>query len=189
MRGLIIGADVYNKKNLGVKGKIVKVEDELVYIDVGTTISCVTKNIFSQFWGYESKPVNESEEEITAETSEEPKEEHEGVPGIGEDLSIRFINIVKSYDDKAIVVEYKHNNKIVVRYNGSIVFNLDVCRKKLVVYAHPNSLTPDNMRRCTKMYPKEWNKSLRAKFVFYELNQSPLMKSLISDGIYYRKNA
>ena len=71
---------------------------------------------------------------------------------------------------------------------GRNIFEVTICRKKLVVMAHPNSLTPDNMRRVTKLYPKEWNNSLRAKFVFQSVDQVPLMKTIISDGIFYRKN-
>lgn len=177
-----IGLEVVNKRN-NVKGVIIKKDEESVFIDIPNTgIKCVTHSNFKRWW----EVVNSAETEI-----EEPKVEEpviEGCVGIGDKLCDKFISILKSYDDNTIIPFYKTPKHIVVKCNNKCIFDITVCRKKLVVLAHPNSLTPDNMRRVTKLYPKEWNNSLRAKFVFYDIDQTPLMKTIISDGIFYRQN-
>lgn len=177
-----IGLEVINKRN-NVKGVIIKKDEESIFIDIPNTgIKCVTHNNFKKWW----EVVNSAETEI-----EEPKVEEpviEGCVGIGDKLCDKFISILKSYDDNTIITFYKTPKHIIVKCNNKSIFDITICRKKLVVLAHPNSLTPDNMRRVTKLYPKEWNNSLRAKFVFCDVDQTPLMKTIISDGIFYRQN-
>jgi hypothetical protein len=37
------------------------------------------------------------------------------------------------------------------------------------------------------VFPKEWGWSLSAKFVFTDITQIPLMKTIIVDGLFYRQ--
>ena len=181
-----VGMTVINNRN-EVKGTIVKMDSESIFIDVpGIGIKTVTIGTFNKWWKLEkdvediSQDVVDDEELLTKEV--------EAKAGVGEELSIKFISIIKSYNDDEIVMFFKNPKKFFVKCMGRNIFEVTICRKKLVVMAHPNSLTPDNMRRVTKLYPKEWNNSLRAKFVFQSVDQVPLMKTIISDGIFYRKN-
>lgn len=177
-----VGMTVINNRN-GVKGTVVKKDSESVFIDVpGVGIKTVTIGTFNKWW----KPENDVDD--VENNEEQSTEKVEAKVGLGEELSIKFISIIKSYNDDEIVMFFKNPKKFCVKCMGRNIFEVTVCRKKLVVMAHPNSLTPDNMRRVTKLYPKEWNNSLRAKFVFQSVDQVPLMKTIISDGIFFRKN-
>lgn len=178
-----IGCSVVNKRN-HCTGVVVKIDTDSVFIDIPNSgIKCVTISNFNKWW---DKQVNDDTEETVQNVKEEPKVNLQF--GMGDKLFDKFIDIIKSYKDDNILVFYKNPKKIVIRYNNRIIFDVSICRKKLVVMAHPNSLTPDNYRRITKLYPKSWNNSLRAKFVFYDTDQIPLMKTIISDGIFYRQN-
>lgn len=181
-----VGLEVINKRN-NVKGVVIKKDEESIFIDIPNTgIKCVTHNNFKKWW----EVVNAEETEV--EDCTEEKENNYVAPsgefGIGDKLCDKFISIIKSYEDDTILVFYKTPKHLIVKCNNKIIFDVTICRRKLVVMAHPNSLTPDNMRRVTKLYPKSWNNSLRAKFVFCDVDQTPLMKTIISDGIFYRQN-
>lgn len=186
MRTLPLGHKVYNKRTLN-RGKIVKFDDDAVYIDVDSIgIKCVTWSNYERWWELDI----DEQEEVSAETIEDcdTEENVEPVNTSVIDVYNKFISIVKSYNDEDIMITYKTPTHSIVKCNGKAIFDITICKKKIVVYAHPQSLTPDNMRRVNKLYPKDWNRSLRAKFIFVSTEQSPLMKTIISDGVFYRKN-
>jgi hypothetical protein len=72
-------------------------------------------------------------------------------------------------------------------YNGRNIFEITVCKRRLVVMAHPKSLSPENVKRVSKQYPKEFGWPLSSKFVFTDEGEQPFMKSVIMDGLYFRQ--
>lgn len=115
-------------------------------------------------------------------------EEQKGAVGAGSALSNLFVSVVKTAANQDLeVTGTKDKRNLVIKYNGRNVFEITVCRRRLVVMCHPKSLSATNMRQVTKLYPKEFGWSLSAKFVFTDDAQLPLMRSIINDGLYYRQ--
>lgn len=185
MREVPQGLKVYNRRNLQ-RGIVVSSDEEIVNIDIENVgIKSFTHNIFDKWWVLE--PADEKPEVNIVETEIDCKETVPKEYVTGEMLIQKFLSIINSYNDDSIVVNFKTDKKCIIRCNDKIIFDITIKRKGLTVLCHPNSLTPNNMRRVTKLYPKEWNVSLRARFTFMSMD-TPLMKSIIADGIFYRKN-
>ena len=99
-----------------------------------------------------------------------------------------FLDMVKDYANQDLeVVTMKDPRNVVVRYNGRNIFEITVCKRRLVVMAHPKSLSPENVKRVSKQYPKEFGWPLSSKFVFTDEGEQPFMKSVIMDGLYFRQ--
>lgn len=185
---------VLNRRTL-LTGTVVKIDDEMIYIDVDSVgVKCVTHSNFERWW-VEDRPeeeIKEAKKEVDAivkETEIEDTTHRDRGESTGKELMDIFSSIIRSYNDKNLVIQYTKSVDAKVLYKGKAVFYVRINRRKLVVLAHPDSLTADNRRRMDKLYPAEWNKVLRARFVFQSPSQSPIMRSIISDGIFYRKNS
>lgn len=110
-----------------------------------------------------------------------------GEPGIGKVLSQKFITLVREMAVQSVEIIVAKNGDYRIKYNGRNVFVCIIANRRFNVFCHPNSLSPINRTKVTKLYPKKWNWSLRAKFVFTSMDEVPLMKSIITDGLFYRQ--
>lgn len=111
-----------------------------------------------------------------------------GEVGVGLELRSKFIEIVKDYANESLDFTYdEKNNRDIIKYNGKNVFECTTARRRFNVLCHAKALTPDNLKRADKVYPKEWSWVLNVKFVFTETSQVPLMRSIITDSLFYRR--
>lgn len=172
----LLHAEVYNRK-VGASGKVINVGPDVITVEFaqsnGEKVTTeVTHGTFKRWYNVIST-VDESDLK----------------PSTGMELRNRFMHILKSEFGEGIEVIFKPKKDIeIVKYNGSNIFEVSYTKKTLNVLCHPNSLAPQNKSKVYRIFPKEWNWSLRAKFVFTSLSEQTLMRSIIVDGIYYRKN-
>ena len=184
---LSVGDIVYYRRDL-TKGEVAKLDLGCVYIKLeGGDIKAVTIQQFNKYWITERMLNKDKTNDTDFGMNLANTSVLSGELGIGKKLADKFIGFLKSMHDDKLTLEFKDPKKFTVWYDGYTVFRVEECRRKLVVYAHPKSLLPVNMKYVAKVYPKNFYQSLRAKFVFTEESQIPIMRSIISDGIYYRK--
>lgn len=209
-KGSIVGREVYDKR-AGVMGRVLKEDGLSLVIEFSTTEGTTTKTItpatFKRWYRLlDPTPVEEEIETAPApdiqnesvhpeDTSDEEKkvrgpvpEEHKGAVGAGSALCNLFVQTVKGAANQDLeITGTKDKRNVVVKYNGKNVFELTVCKRRLVVMCHSKSLAPANVAQVTKQYPKEFGWPLSAKFVFVDDAQLPLMRSIINDGLFYRQ--
>lgn len=206
-KGSIVGRDVYDKRR-GVMGRVVKEDGLSLVIEFSTADNTVTKTItpstFKRWYRLlpEEPKQCESQEPATVEPenvqaiAEHTKgkgsvtvpDDQKGAVGVGSALCSLFLSTVKSTGNQDIEVKTTSDKRaVVVKYNGRNVFEITVCKRRLVVMCHPKSLSPANVKKVTKQYPKEFGWPLSSKFVFTDDSQLPLMRSIITDGLYYRQ--
>lgn len=182
-----IGDKVCNKRT-SVESEIVLIDDDKVGLSTlipesGEVITkTVTHGTFERWY----RVVDATEEDTR------PKTEYITVPqgqvGDGVACRDRFIQMCKELGNQEMEIISDPDKKTdIVRYNGRNVFECSFTRKHFNVMCHQASLTPENYRRAHKIYPKEWGWALRAKFIFTNVCQWPLMKSIITDGLFYRQ--
>lgn len=192
-KGSIVGREVYDKR-AGLMGKVLK-EDGLSLViefstENGTTTKTITPSTFKR-WYRLLDP--EPAEEAPAPTEERKErgpipEDQKGAVGVGSALCNLFVSTVKSAANQDLeITGTKDKRSVVIKYNGRNVFEITVCKRRLVVMCHPKSLAPANVAQVTKQYPKEFGWPLSAKFVFTDDAQLPLMRSIINDGLFYRQ--
>lgn len=192
-KGSIVGREVYDKR-AGVMGKVLKEDGLSLVIEFstpdGTTTKTITPSTFTRWY----RLMDPDPEETTSESIKEKKEskavpeDQKGAVGVGSALCNLFIATVKSSANQDLeITGTKDKRNVVVKYNGRNVFEITVCRRRLVVMCHPKSLAPANVAQVTKQYPKEFGWPLSAKFVFTDDSQLPLMRSIINDGLFYRQ--
>lgn len=192
-KGSIVGREVYDKR-AGIMGKVLKEDGLSLVIEFSTAEGTATKTItpatFRRWYRLlDPEPEEErpSAEEKKTERNVVP-EEHKGAVGVGSALCNLFIATIKSSANQDLeITGTKDKRNVVVKYNGRNVFEITVCKRRLVVMCHPKSLAANNMYQVTKLYPKEFGWPLSAKFVFTDDSQLPLMRSIINDGLYYRQ--
>ena len=209
-KGSIVGREVYDKR-AGVMGKVLKEDGLSLVIEFstpnGTTTKTITPSTFKRWYrlldpepeqnteGMIPMPGTEGEWKHPADSRDEKEkergavpEEHKGAIGVGSALCNLFLTTVKSSANQDLeITGTKDKRNVVVKYNGRNVFEITVCKRRLVVMCHPKSLAPANVSQVVKQYPKEFGWSLSAKFVFTDDAQLPLMRSIINDGLYYRQ--
>ena len=209
-KGSIVGREVYDKR-AGVMGRVLKEDGLSLVIEFSTTDGVTTKTItpatFKRWYRLlDAEPEEEQAELIPmpgtegewvhpADTRDAEKqergpvpEEHKGAVGVGSALCTLFLQTVKGAANQDLeITGTKDKRNVVVKYNGKNVFEITVCKRRLVVMCHPKSLAPANVAQITKQYPKEFGWPLSAKFVFTDDAQLPLMRSIINDGLYYRQ--
>ena len=192
-KGSIVGREVYDKR-AGVMGRVLK-EDGLSLviefsIDGETLTKTITPATFRRWYRLmDEEPVDEAapSEDQKKERGSVP-EDHKGAVGAGSALCTLFLSTVKQSANQDLdITGTKDKRAVVVKYNGKNVFELTVCKRRLVVMCHPKSLAPANVAQVTKQYPKEFGWPLSAKFVFTDDAQLPLMRSIINDGLFYRQ--
>lgn len=192
-KGSIVGREVYDKR-AGVMGRVLKEDGLSLVIEFstpdGTTTKTITPPTFKR-WYRLLDP--EPAEETPAPVEEKKKrgsvpEDQKGAVGAGSALCSLFLTTVKEAANQDLdIMGTKDKRAVVVKYNGRNVFEITVCKRRLVVMCHPKSLAPANVPHVAKQYPKEFGWPLSAKFVFTDDAQLPLMRSIINDGLYYRQ--
>ena len=192
-KGSIVGREVYDKR-AGVMGRVLKEDGLSLVIEFSIDGETITKTItpatFRRWYRLlDEEPVEEVEpsEDQKKERGSVP-EDHKGAVGAGSALCTLFLSTVKQSANQDLdITGTKDKRAVVVKYNGKNVFELTVCKRRLVVMCHPKSLAPANVAQVTKQYPKEFGWPLSAKFVFTDDAQLPLMRSIINDGLFYRQ--
>lgn len=190
-RGSIVGREVYDKR-AGIMGKVLKEDGLSLVIEFstpdGTTTKTITPATFKRWYRLlDPEPTEEAPVEEKKERAPIP-EEQKGAVGAGSALCSMFLHTVKESANQDLeITGTKDKRNVVVKYNGRNVFEITVCKRRLVVMCHPKSLAPTNVAQVVKQYPKEFGWPLSAKFVFTDDAQLPLMRSIINDGLYYRQ--
>lgn len=180
----IIGVEVFCKRN-GLRGTVITQDGQTLTIDCGDLKKNLTYSSFEKWWTIVPQDKEDGEDTVEEEVipDDSPKDN-----GYGLLLRNRFIKEIQGTEIDGITFFYNEKTKTdIIKYHGFNVFECSFTKKKCNVICHPESLTPANKRRCTKMYPLEWGWALRAKFVFTDISQWPLMKSIIADGLFYRR--
>ncbi len=192
-KGSIVGREVYDKR-AGRMGKVLK-EDGLSLViefstEEGTTTKTITPATFKRWYRLlDPEPAEEAPAPAEEKKERGPiPEDQKGAVGVGSALCNLFVATVKNTANQDLeITGTKDKRSVVIKYNGRNVFELTVCKRRLVVMCHPKSLAPTNVAQVTKQYPKEFGWPLSAKFVFTDDAQLPLMRSIINDGLYYRQ--
>lgn len=193
-----IGLEVYNKRN-GTRGTVVAESDDTLTIQTDGVNKMVTAGTFKRWYTIVPQENDEPAEQTTDSSSLSPEPEKEetksekriqpaGEYGVGLKLRNKFLELVKYQANQSLDFTYDAKNKRdIIKYNGKNVFECTTANKRFNVLCHPKALTPDNLSRANSVFPKEWGWALTAKFVFTDLSQTPLMKSIITDSLYYRQ--
>lgn len=132
---------------------------------------------------------------------EKPKKKREAKPkappkypsgeaGVGAKLASHFRLLIGEMANQDL--DYgstKDPRMVVVRYNGRNVFEATVCNRRLNVLCHQKSLSPDTLKRATRVMPEKYGWPLSVQFTFTEMSEetTALMRCLITDGLYYRQ--
>lgn len=206
MKQSYVDLEVFNKRN-GTTGTVVSQDETTISIKCGDAIKAITESTFSRWYTIvpQDKPVEKEKEPETVpvprtqdrdwgEKASGNKENPEkkilpaSVPGIGDQLREKFLFLVKEQANQSLDITYNEKSKQdIIKYNGRNVFECTTAKGRFNVMCHPNSLTPDNLKRAERIFPKEWGWSMRARFIFTDLAQWPLMKTIIVDGLFYRQ--
>lgn len=197
MKQNYVNLEVFDKRN-GTIGTVVRQDETTILIKSGDAIKAVTENTFLRWFTIVPQDKPAEKETIKEPEKEEKKEKKKtdgkdkslpaGAPGVGELLREKFLFLVKEQANQHLDIIYdEKNNRDIIKYNGWNVFECTTAKRRFNVLCHPKSLTPDNFKRADKVYPKEWGWSLRAKFIFTDITQIPLMKTIIVDGLFYRQ--
>lgn len=198
-----VNLEVFCKRN-GTRGIVVAEDKDIITIQTNGVNKAVTENTFKRWYTIVPQDVNESgatvedtqlesnsvvEADETDSTQEKPnKLNPAGEVGAGIELRNKFLEIVKQGANDGLDFTYdKKNRKDIVKYNGKNVFECTTARRRFNVLCHQKALTPDNLKRAHKVFPKEWSWVLNVKFVFTDLSQVPLMRSIVTDSLYYRR--
>ncbi len=189
----LVNTEVYNVRE-GTTAKIVAVGQDSISLEVGKQKipKVVTARTFERWYKIipQDKPEKENKETKKPSRKKVQTKDLENSTK-GEALLARFIQIIKQTADEGEILDFTYkelNNKVIVKYNYRNVFEIYVSRARLIVYAHPKSLTPINKKFYERLVPKEWGWPLSAKYVFEELDErrEALMRSIVVDGLFYR---
>ena len=214
MKQNYVDLEVFNKRN-GTTGTVVSQDETTISIKCGDAIKAVTESTFLRWYTIvpQDKPVEKEKakepetvpmpgtqdsdwrEKASGRKEKPEKKESEskkalpsGAPGVGDQLRDKFLFLVKEQANQHLDITYDEKKHLdTIRYNGRNVFECFTAKRRFSVFCHPNSLTSDNLKRVEKLFPKEWGWALRARFVFTDINQWPLMKTIIVDGLFYRQ--
>lgn len=191
-KGSIVGREVYDKR-AGIMGKVLKEDGLSLVIEFstpdGTVVKTITPATFKRWYRLlDEDPADNVIEEVPTKDRAPVPQEHKGAVGAGSALCGMFLALVKEAANQDLdITGTKDKRNVVVKYNGRNVFEITVCKRRLVVMCHPKSLAPANVSQITKQYPREFGWPLSAKFVFTDDAQAPLMRSIVNDGLYYRQ--
>lgn len=187
--------EVFNKRS-GVKGIIVADNGDTLVVESNGINKTITDRTFHRWYTVIPQDKPEPFEERETEKVETPQEVAPTEPTdskfvkVGEAIEIRkrFIELVKHMANQNLDFTYDDKNKRdIIKYNGRNVFECTTTRRKFNVLCHSKALTPDNIKRAEKVFPKEWGWALNVKFIFTSEDQIPLMKSIITDSLFYRQ--
>lgn len=205
-----VGLEVYCKRN-GLRGTVVADSGGLITIQTNGANKAVTETTFQRWytivpqdreensqmmpmpgtegnWGERHWGGDSQDSEESASTEENTATSPSGVAGVGLELRNKFIDIVKRSANQSLDFTYdEKNNRDIIKYNGKNVFECTTAKRRFNVLCHHKALTPDNLKRADKVFPKEWGWVLNVKFVFTDMSQVPLMRSIITDSLFYRR--
>ena len=202
-----VNLQVFCKRD-GSQGVVVAESNGTLTIQTSGVHKTVTENTFKRWYTIvpqdieETTPVSNNstqdttkEETIQSEVNEQDdgnckskRFNPSGEVGIGLELRNKFMEIVKNQANQSLDFTYDaKNNRDIIKYNGKNVFECTTARRRFNVLCHAKALTPDNLKRADKTYPKEWGWVLNVKFVFTDMNQTPLMRSIVTDSLFYRQ--
>ena len=194
-----VGLEVFCKRN-GLRGIVVADGNGVITIQTSGVNKAVTETTFKRW--YTIVPQDEIEKDDTApapitksdsvkdnkSSDRTAKTTPSGEVGVGLELRTKFIEFVKRGANQSLDFTYdEKNNRDIIKYNGKNVFECTTAKRRFNVLCHHKALTPDNLRRADKIFPKEWGWVLNVKFVFTDISQVPLMRSIITDSLYYRQ--
>lgn len=197
----LIGKSVFNKRT-GLMGTVVGEDGLALMIDTQGTVKTVTRRTFTRWFNVVEDDVPEVEEKKEEQVVSEPETQTakkdtkaigsrfnpSGDKGVGKQLADKFLYLVKDMANQDLdITSDASGNKLVIKYNGKNIFECTTAKRRFSVLCHPDSLTAQNMKHAFKVFPKEWGWALRAKFVFTSIDEVPLMKSIITDGMFYRQ--
>lgn len=205
-----VGLEVYCKRN-GLRGTVVADSSGLITIQTNGANKAVTETTFKRWytivpqdkeensqmmpmpgtegnWGERHWGSDSEDSEEGVSTEENTATAPSGVAGVGLELRNKFIDIVKRSANQSLDFTYdEKNNRDIIKYNGKNVFECTTAKRRFNVLCHHKALTPDNLKRADKVFPKEWGWVLNVKFVFTDMSQVPLMRSIITDSLFYRR--
>ena len=195
-----VNLEVFCKRN-GTRGVVVAEDKDLLTIQTDGVNKTVTESTFKRWYTIvpqdkEESPMVPMPGTDTPDWGEkhrrgdsEPKDKlPSGESGIGLELRNKFIQMVKNGANQSLDFTYDDkNNRDIIKYNGKNVFECTTARRRFNVLCHSKALTPDNLKRANKVFPKDWGWVLNVKFVFTDMSQVPLMRSIITDSLYYRR--
>ena len=134
------------------------------------------------------EPAPEAAAKITRRHQTSVPDDQKGAKGVGQTLTNMFLELIKAKANQDLEVsKTKDPRMTVIKYNGKNVFEITTALRRMVVLCHGKSLTPENKKQATKIYPDSFGWPLNTKFVFTEEAQKPLMVSIITDGLFYRQ--
>ena len=195
-----VNQEVFCKRN-GTRGVVVAEDKDILTIQTDGVNKTVTESTFKRWYTLvpqdkEENPMVPMPGTETPDWGEKhwgseaaPKDKlPSGESGIGLELRNKFIQMVKNGANQSLDFTYDDkNNRDIIKYNGKNVFECTTARRRFNVLCHSKALTPDNLRRANKVFPKDWGWVLNVKFVFTDMSQVPLMRSIITDSLYYRR--
>lgn len=194
-----VGLEVFCKRN-GLRGTVVADSNGVITIQTNGVNKAVTETTFKRWYTIvpqdnvekDDMPPSHIAESDSAEDNESDADTAKTAPsgevGVGLELRTKFIELVKRGANQSLDFTYdEKNNRDIIKYNGKNVFECTTARRRFNVLCHHKALTPDNLKRADKVFPKEWGWVLNVKFVFTDMSQVPLMRSIITDSLYYRQ--
>lgn len=200
MSQIRVGLEVFCKRN-GTRGIVVAEDKGILTIQTNGVNKTVTESTFKRW--YTIVPQDREENPLVPMPGTEtpnwgekqwgeedtPKNKlPSGEYGVGLELRKKFIQMVKNGANQSLDFTYdEKNSRDIIKYNGKNVFECTTARRRFNVLCHSKALTPDNLRRANKIFPRDWGWVLNVKFVFTDMSQVPLMRSIITDSLYFRQ--
>lgn len=197
-----VGLEVFCKRN-GLRGTVVADSKGVITIQTNGANKAVTETTFKRWYTIvpqdeEITPIlgavsddadrNLEPDDRSPESTNTAKSSPSGEVGVGLELRNKFIEIVKRSANQSLDFTYdEKNNRDIIKYNGKNVFECTAARRRFNVLCHHKALTPANLKRANRVFPKEWGWVLNVKFVFTDMSQVPLMRSIITDSLFYRQ--
>ena len=203
-----VNLEVFCKRN-GTRGIVVAEDKDILTIQTNGVNKTVTESTFKRWYTIVPQDKPEDVPLVPMPGIEDPnwgqqhynESENESAPvvkskavipsgetGVGLELRAKFIQMVKNGANQSLDFTYdEKNSRDIIKYNGKNVFECTTARRRFNVLCHSKALTPDNLRRANKVFPKDWGWVLNVKFIFTDMSQVPLMRSIITDSLYYRR--
>lgn len=198
----IVGREVYNFR-LGLMGLVVKEDGSNIVVEYkhkgNTTVATTSSHLFNRNFIFvdeegkekpKTKILDNDVKERVFKTTKLPYPK--GEPGCGEKMYLKLKYYIQSLANQDIKFvndskQRKQKEHYFIKYNGYNILEVSVFSTCMVVKAHPKALSTEVRKNCHKEYEKSTNWVLRSEFVFYDELQSALLKSLVSDSLYYRQ--
>lgn len=192
LKNSIVGREVFDKKN-GIPGVVAR-EDGLCLVirffdeDGNADFKYVSAKRFRDTFRFTDGEYNLADKLFSKKLVGDlaPKERPKGAVGCGPALYNTFEHYLKDYANQDLSITFdKSRRYVTVKYNGFNIFKIYIARRSLSVICNEKSLTPKNKRYCYKFKNRRATEGV--EFVFTKGTESPLMRSIITDGLYHRQ--